>query len=122
MAVAHPVAPKQTAPAALAAYTMPNEEEIVAFLEARPRLVGIVDEAPNRVERVFGKKLPMRLKVFYDREEPGSAELVVEIVTGKSGTEAWIDADLNLLRLHEDWLVGIPRDVISDILFVTEPE
>jgi hypothetical protein len=121
MAVGQPVAPKPVDPAVPAGYSILDESEVIAFLDARPRLGPILDEAPIRVERTFGRKLPLRLRVFRDRGEPGSAELVMEIVTGEAGANAWIDADLNLRRLYEEWLAGIPREVSHDILFVTEP-
>ncbi len=84
-------------------------------------MVPILEAAPDYVEQKFGTKLPLRLRVFRDREEPSCAELVVEIVTGGIGSEAWDAADTRLRRLHEQWLVTLPRDVTRSILFVTEP-
>lgn len=121
MPVAQPLMPESATPVALPGYEILEREQVLAFLAARPHLESVLEEAPRRVERAFGKKLPLRLRIFRDREESGSAELVVEIVSGKVGADAWKEGDRNLRRLHEQWLVAVPREVTRDLLFVTEP-
>src|SRR5688500_11667272 len=119
MSVAQPIKPGSTLLRALAAYEIPEPDSVIAFLTARPFAESALQDAPANVERAFGQSFPLRLKVFRDREEPGSAELVVEIVTGSSG--GWEEDDRKLQRLHELWLSGLPREITRDILFVTEP-
>ena len=84
---------------ALTGYIVPERDAALAFLGEHPHLLAILDSAPDRVERAFGKKLPLRLRVFRDRDEPSCAELVVEIVTGGSGSEAWAAAEASPRRL-----------------------
>lgn len=122
MPVAQPSAPERVATHALTGYSMPDGDEVLTFVAARPHLRLTLEEAPRRVERAFGRNLPLRLKVFHDCEEPASAELVVEIVTGNAGAEGWMEGERNLRRLHEQWLAAVPREITRDILFVTEPE
>ena len=120
MSIAQPTKPESALLRTLAGYEIRELDSVVAFLRARPHAESALKDAPANVERAFGLNFPLRLKLFRDREEPGSAELVVEIVTGSSG--GWEEDDRKLQRLHELWLSGLPREVTRDILFVTEPE
>ena len=107
----------QLAPPDLAAYKVLDPESVSCFLDSHPALRPILAEAPGRIERAFGRRLDVRLKLFRDHEEPSAAEIVVEIVAGGS----WESAEEALGRLHQHWLAGLPRDITRNILFVTEP-
>jgi len=96
-------------------------DAVERFLCDHPQVRPVLSAAPDHIKRAFGKRLPLRLRIFRDREAPLSAELVVEIITGPGGSDSWDIADRNLHHLHEQWLAGLPRDATRDILFVTEP-
>jgi|SRR5579872_4560545 len=107
--------------AVLANYHVHAPAEVRSFLFARAELRSVLEFAPRYVRRVFGAAPPLRLSVFRDRDEPSFAQLLVEIVTGRTGEAAWAEADAALRQLHETWLVSLPRQVTRDVLLVTEP-
>lgn len=84
-----------------------------------PDLLPILRGAPRSIEEAFGRRLPMRLRVFHDWEEPTYAELIVEILFG--GSDSWDAAEACLRNLHERWLKALPREATRFILFVAEP-
>ena len=104
---------------ALTGYIVPEPGEFRAFLNLHPKLLPILDAASECIKRAFGNTLPLRIRIFRDRDEPACAEMIVEIITGDK--EPWDSADRKLQRLHEAWLSGLARDITSHILFVTEP-
>ena len=122
MAVVH--APDPTADLSitfLAGYIVPNQGDTLLFLEEHPQLLPILDAAPRRVAQAFGKKLPLRLRLFRDQDDPACVELIVEILTGECGASGWAAGDLKLMRLHTQWLASLPRNITSNVLFVAEP-
>ena len=102
-------------------YLIAEVNDVMRFLREHPELASLLQVAPNHVERVFGRALPIRLKVFRDGNEPSYSQLLFEIVTGRIGEDAWVVADSALHNLHETWLVSLPRELTRNILFVAEP-
>ena len=102
-------------------YLVPEKHDVLCFLGEHPGLDSLLEAAPGYVERAFGQRLPMRLTVFRDADEPSFSQLLVEVLTGRTGEDAWAAADSALHLLHETWLVSLPRHVTRNILFVAEP-
>jgi hypothetical protein len=105
----------------LGAYAFWDRGETMRFVERRPALWPVLEEAPRRVASVFGSELPLRLRLFRDRENPESEELVVELITGMADADAWDEAERKLRELYDGWLVKLPRDLTREVLFVVEP-
>jgi hypothetical protein len=121
MTAAHMQNAEMIAAKATRGYVVHDAIEVNAFLCEHPELRPILVAAPERVARAFGKRMPLRLRIFRDREEPSCGELIVDILTGASGSDAWSAADANLRQLHEQWLAALPRETVRNILFVAEP-
>jgi hypothetical protein len=115
-----PNAANNAADKVLEGFIVPDRVDVLGLIGRNACLLPILRAAPDHVARAFGTRLPLRLRVFRDREGPECAELLVEILVG-AGT-SWDAADRNLLRLHEQWLATVPRAVSAQIQFLTEPE
>ena len=103
------------------AYQVSAPNDVLNYLRDHAGLCPVLAAAPEHVKRAYGRRLPLRLCVFRDRDDPSYAQLLVEIVTGRAGKAAWAEADAALRQLHEAWLVSLPRSVTRGILFVAEP-
>jgi len=121
MAIAHAEHTDMIAGEPIHGYIVQDAVEVWAFLREHPELHPILDSAPDRVATAFGARMPLRLRIFRDRDEPSCGELIVDILTGESGSEAWASADANVRRLHEQWLSNLSRESVRGILFVAEP-
>jgi hypothetical protein len=75
-------------------YQIPDEEEILAFLERYPAVAPLLFDIRRNIRRFFDED-PVRLDMFYDPEWPEDGpKLVVNIQTHSASHEA-------LDRLHQ---------------------
>lgn len=75
-------------------YQLDDEEDILAFLERYPAVAPLLFDIRSNIRRFFGED-SVRLGMFHDPEWPeDDAELIVNIQTRMSPTEA-------LDRLHQ---------------------
>ena len=62
-------------------YEIRNPSEVAEFLRENTFLLGILEEIPVQVRKVFGKKQPLNLDFFLDPEDPTWQRLFVRIPT-----------------------------------------
>ena len=101
-------------------YTSPNREQVRQFLESRPSALTLLQDAPAHVESVFGAGTLLRLEVRSDPEYPQRRELWAFILAGMQTPEKVMEAERNLRRLHDEWLIQLPRALSGSVYFDVE--
>jgi hypothetical protein len=95
----------------LASYIIDDRREVYTFLEDVPTLVEILEEAPSKIEQIFGDAISISLDLLEDQEEE-VRRLYVKILTEEDP-----DSAIDLLdRLDSDWWLRLGSEIRKQIL------
>jgi hypothetical protein len=108
-------------PEALRAYQVEDREAIETFLNSRPHLIPILEEAPAHIAAAFRRPHSLRLTVFRDYECPQFPELHIGVVTEMDTDTEWEAAEASVRCVYENWLIRLPRAEICEFLIRPEP-
>ena len=97
-------------------YDMPDKEEVAEFLTSQPFLIPLLTRGYEELERVFGGSVDATLRVEWDPEVPGWAQLVAAVRTGREVD----DALAALWRFDEQWFLDVIADTQGALLFDVE--
>ena len=100
-------------------YTFSNREQVYQYVTANPLAQTLLADAPARIAALFGADTPVRLEVRCDPEYP-TPELWALILTDMQTPEKALNAEQNLRRLHEAWLIRLPRALSGSVCFDVE--
>ena len=101
-------------------YTFKDGEQIRQFLSAHPLALTLLQEAPAHIARLFGQNTRVRLEISLDPEYPQQRELWALIVADMRTPEKIQEAEQNLHRLHDTWLIHLPRALSGPVHFDVE--
>ncbi|MBA2335608.1 MAG: hypothetical protein ACR2M8_04270 [Pyrinomonadaceae bacterium] len=97
-------------------YEIRNPSEIAGFLRENAFLLGILEEIPRQIRKVFGKKQNLRLAFFFDPEDPGYHRMSVGVPTSLP-----LKKSSSLLKkFDEEWWFENERKSGSKILIDLE--
>lgn len=95
----------------LAYYVIDDRREVYAFLEDAQPLVEILEEAPLKIEQIFGDAISISLDLLEDQEEE-VRRLYLKILTEEDP-----DSAIDLLdRLDSDWWLRLSPEIRKQIL------
>ncbi len=97
-------------------YEIRNPSEVALFLRDNTFLLGLLEEIPTQIRKVFGKKQNLKLEFFLDPEDPNYHRLAVAIPTK---TEVKKSSSL-LQKFDENWWFVNERKSRSKILIDLE--
>ena len=103
-----------------AIYTFKDQEQVRQFLEANPLAPTLLQEASVPLSRVFGAETPIRLEVVSEPEFPQQRQLCALIMADMGTPEKAEEAEQRLRRLHEEWLIHLPRAHSGNVHFDVE--
>ena len=101
-------------------YMFKDCAQVRQFLEAHPSTLLLLQDAPNYISRLFGLNTPVRLEINCDPEYPQQRELWALIVADMETPGQVEAAEQNLRRLHDEWLILLPRSLSGNVHFDVE--
>lgn len=101
-------------------YHIDDSEGIHRYLLAHPLAAPLLLAAPTHIAHIFGPHTPVRLLIEQDPEWLGRQYLWVDIMVLMPTEADEIAADNLLHRLHDDWLIHLPRIETMDVHFSVE--
>ena len=101
-------------------YTFKDCEYIEQFLTAHPLALTLLQEAPLHIKRLFGANTLVQLEINFDPEYPQQRELWALIAADMGTPEKVQEAEQNLRRLHDEWLIHLPRALSGAVHFDME--
>ena len=101
-------------------YTFKDREQVRQFLEANPPALFLLQEAPVHLFSVFGAGTVVLLEVVSDPEFPQPRSLWALIRTDMGTPQKVEEAEQRLRRLHEEWLIHLPRAHSGSVHFDVE--
>lgn len=97
-------------------YEIGDPSEVAGFLRENAFLLGLLEEIPRQIRRVFGKKQSLRLAFFFDPEDPSYHRMSVAIPTSLP-----VEKSSSLLKKFDDeWWMENERKSRSKILIDLE--
>ena len=103
-----------------ALYTFKEREQIRQFLESNPLALTLLQEAPVRLTSLFGEGTSVCLEVVSDPEFPQSQNLWAFILADIGTSAKMEEAEQKVRRLHEEWLIHLPRPLSGSVHFDIE--
>jgi hypothetical protein len=97
-------------------YEIIDSIEIRTFIFNNPFLIGILNEAHNKIRKIFGEKIRINLEMQLDPEE-NYEELFIVIRSFFSAKKARRLMD----RLDDEWFLKIMRDTRGKLCITEEP-
>jgi hypothetical protein len=101
-------------------YFIHDAEQVFRHLAANPRLIPLLQEAPARIQTIFGNDVPLHLQLAVDPEYSQDRELFVLLRLEPEAESSACEAEQKLHQLHNDWLITLPRTVTYGLNFDLE--
>lgn len=101
-------------------YTFDNQEKIEQYAASNPLALTLLEDALAHIAVVFGPDASVHLKLHCDPEYPQTPELWAFILADMETPEKAAEAEQNLRRLHDAWLIRLPRSLSGSVHFDVE--
>lgn len=112
--------PQQWVERVLSRYEREDHDVVDRFVSEHPELLGLLAEAPERIDEIFGPGTPVTLRISHDDEPGATDERQLHLLIH---TNASVDEALALMNQLDDtwWLRHAPRvhgSLVIDVFFV----
>ncbi len=101
-------------------YTFAEREKVQQYIASNLPTRELLADAPAHIAALFGPDTSVRLEIRCDPEYPQPPELWALILADMSTPEKTLEAEQNLRRLHDAWLIHLPRALSGSVHFDVE--